>query len=146
MYVYIWNLWKMYSIIQHAGKSKDYKKITSTLVSTVVTLHRNMAPKLFGTSPMLKIWLNSRDRFLLAICIHRINTHTRVVKGICRCTTNKLTFSGILGIGTCIIHKKIDRLSQWSNVRFMIDKNNSSLLFKYLTFIIFHNGIYISLY
>lgn len=126
------------------GKAKTTKRSPQHL--SVVTLHRNMAPKLFGTSPMLKIWLNSCDRFLLAICIHRINTHTRVVKGICRCTTNKLTFSGILGIGTCIIHKKIDRLSQWSNVRFMIDKNNSSLLFKYLTFIIFHNGIYISLY
>lgn len=145
MYVFIWNLWKMYSIIQHAGISKDYKKITSTLVSSYFTQEYG-SKIIWYITHAENMAYNSCDRFLLAICIHRINTHTRVVKGICRWTTNKLTFSGILGIGTGIIHKKIDRLSQWSNVRFMIDKNNSSLLFKYLTFIIFHNGTHISLY
>lgn len=37
------------------GKAKTTKRSPQHL--SVVTLHRNTAPKLFGTSPMLKIWL-----------------------------------------------------------------------------------------
>lgn len=77
----------------------------------VVILYRNMVLKLFGILFMLKIGFNFCDWFFLVICIYRINIYIRVVKGICRWIINKLIFFGILGIGICIIYKKIDRLS-----------------------------------